>query len=981
FDFINIHGIQSFSQDSETTIISINGNRFVSVLSVTHNKHRFELQHLSSAFNLKDWILRTEIEAEKIFCVLAHNSFVIYDWKQRAVISKFVCPAKCLLYSSLIIEVKNLSAPKALIAAGTVFKEVLIWEAAEKETKVIQRLTGHDGVIFSIHYCHKNNLLVSSSDDRSIRLYTYNCVDNEVESLNIRGKQGLFSFLAVLYGHESRIWQAVVCEKWIVSVGESSNFCLWDIDKLQLVYREEKFNDGSVWSLAVDNDRVFYAGSDACIKVRSFNDMLCPTNIEKKCFLETKPKSLGFVTLNNTNSPQLLISSENGHAAFFTSLNKSETLKINLGDLFRNYCIHCVHPLSKHILFANKFGDILKIDFRETRELFKAHDSKIFSLFYVSNETYLSCSINGELKLWTDLIFVRKHILPYSKYRWPTCGVYLNEKILIVGDRSGSVTVFNTHSESLQYFQNIHGDNGVTDLKIKPNSEFLYSCGRNGKIFEYLFHSDQETIKLLRVVKLGHEVDWIAKLTFDLNHSNCLCVLGFISTRFVLLNEMEQSALWSVECGGGHRSWDFTVQSNLFHFSYVKQNEIFWHTKKVPTSCQTLDFNSNSARINSGLFLRSKENVNIFFFAIAGDDNDVNILKFDISKKSLQKEISLTGHISNVKAMSSIDFQDFTLFVTVGGRSQMMIWKLFYLKGKLIAQQLINHFLWNIDGRHRKPWKDAMQVLDPQTRYMNVELKAVDSNNYLISIACSDAFFRLFLFNIEDNFIQLIEAVEVGDYCVLTLKSTKKVFICGANDGILRFWLLDENNLNKICEDSISDNKLKSPKPLSMINGLFCPKKRHQSILKHLHNYQSHQSGINSLDCYFLTDELLILLTGGDDASLKILLIDSVASNKILATTSKPNAHSSSITGVLFLNSFLFITTSTDQRVILWKLVIDIETKLVEVLQLEMKISCVADIAGCNSIFISDETVLISVFGEGFQFYEIDLKENKFLEV
>lgn len=61
------------------------------------------------------------------------------------------------------------------LACGTVFNEVLLWKVTDSKTNekvpVRKRLTGYDGVIFSVRYYQERQLLFSVSDDRSIRVW------------------------------------------------------------------------------------------------------------------------------------------------------------------------------------------------------------------------------------------------------------------------------------------------------------------------------------------------------------------------------------------------------------------------------------------------------------------------------------------------------------------------------------------------------------------------------------------------------------------------------------------------------------------------------------------------------------------------------------------------------------------------------------------------------------------------------------------
>ena len=76
------------------------------------------------------------------------------------------CEEECILYSA------DFNFKTMLVAAGTVFRTVLIWhfDQSEERSKVIYKLEGHDGVIFDVQFL-RDDLIASVSDDRSLRLW------------------------------------------------------------------------------------------------------------------------------------------------------------------------------------------------------------------------------------------------------------------------------------------------------------------------------------------------------------------------------------------------------------------------------------------------------------------------------------------------------------------------------------------------------------------------------------------------------------------------------------------------------------------------------------------------------------------------------------------------------------------------------------------------------------------------------------------
>ena len=87
-----------------------------------------------------------------------------------------------------------------IIASGTVFTKVIIWKIIFSQDKYefikdqnnSLTLSGHNGVIFSVHF-YSNNTLCSTSDDRITKFWKFDLKNKNFESDNY-------------IGHSSRVW-------------------------------------------------------------------------------------------------------------------------------------------------------------------------------------------------------------------------------------------------------------------------------------------------------------------------------------------------------------------------------------------------------------------------------------------------------------------------------------------------------------------------------------------------------------------------------------------------------------------------------------------------------------------------------------------------------------------------------------------------------------------------------------------------------
>ena len=119
------------------------------------------------------------------------------------------------------------SLEELLLASGTVFNQVLVWNVKgqrnkDGKTEVLHRLTGHEGVIFSIDFNKVGSLIASVSDDRSIRLWkvtgSLGQTDSKVDPL------------LVMFGHTARLWDVKLLDDCIISIGEDSTCCVWSYE-------------------------------------------------------------------------------------------------------------------------------------------------------------------------------------------------------------------------------------------------------------------------------------------------------------------------------------------------------------------------------------------------------------------------------------------------------------------------------------------------------------------------------------------------------------------------------------------------------------------------------------------------------------------------------------------------------------------------------------------------------------------------------
>ena len=207
FDSFSVHGIRVY--EATGLFVVVYGDRFFSLYELIESRQQpgqTSLRLVKNKINFYDWILEVQFKDGRIYGLLTSNRMSVFDLQTNR--SKIIsCPEKFTLHAvKFLTDFGSPDDPTEVnVAAGTVFSEILICAYSAIDCTIVERLTGHDGAIFSIDY--RPPLLASASDDRTVRLWSRS--------------SGRFVCTQVLYGHESRIWQVKLMSDCIISIGKS----------------------------------------------------------------------------------------------------------------------------------------------------------------------------------------------------------------------------------------------------------------------------------------------------------------------------------------------------------------------------------------------------------------------------------------------------------------------------------------------------------------------------------------------------------------------------------------------------------------------------------------------------------------------------------------------------------------------------------------------------------------------------------------
>lgn len=214
---------------------------------------------ISDHWVTEDWIwdcsCRTENkDAYRIVVGMAHNQIQIWNLQVEPfgdkgnVFPVAVCrgSTRCILYC-LNIGIEN-------VAAGTVQNEILIWKIETNQSEISEshRLSGHKGVIHDVRFNETENLLASTSDDRSVRLWS-------------RIDEDTWICQWTVFGHTARGWNVAFGPGGLVSTGEDGTTRLWDLKDGREIAVLRGHACWSIWGVDVRDEMIVTGGDNGTV--------------------------------------------------------------------------------------------------------------------------------------------------------------------------------------------------------------------------------------------------------------------------------------------------------------------------------------------------------------------------------------------------------------------------------------------------------------------------------------------------------------------------------------------------------------------------------------------------------------------------------------------------------------------------------------------------------------------------------------------
>ncbi|GLV31909.1 uncharacterized protein CBL_07669 [Carabus blaptoides fortunei] len=432
-----------------------------------------------------DWIFAVAwLNADtQITTIFAQNYVSLWCSADLKLAQNVGCAERCTLYSATLV---NDTWDGLYALSGTVFGQILIWKPANGTyfSPVLWRLQGHDGAIFSIVYDKLSNTIATTSDDRTVRLWTVgkDLFQHETSEDN---SFSTITLAHTMYGHIARVFRCKIIKNYIVTAGEDSFVHIWNFAG-QLVRTFNTHQGGCVWAIDYCNiaDLIVTGGGDTGLSVY-------PLNLDNKLTLLPTVENETPRTLKLTASNNIVLVTDAGLLKYYKNDEKSWS-EICLHEDLKSYAILEMSACRSLFALAGLRGTIHV--YKETGNtltnlcsLEKSSGNRIYSLQWLRSDKFLTSTTDGVMHLWhlrqVDAKYSvessQNFILPPCKERWATSAVLCFENNLVVGDRKGNIHLYSLDTmDVLQSVKKAHCHLGVTSLHYTNNE--LTSLGRNG---------------------------------------------------------------------------------------------------------------------------------------------------------------------------------------------------------------------------------------------------------------------------------------------------------------------------------------------------------------------------------------------------------------------------------------------------------------------------------------------------------------------
>lgn len=683
----------------------------------------------------------------------------------------------------------------------------------------------------------------------------------------------------------------------IVSVGEDSAICYWDYEG-KLLKKAVTHQNACIWSVDTDGRSLVTGGGDCGVIIHPLSVATDYCNNDIIDIGVATPKKVAFTARKN-----VLVMDEN-NLIYYDIINKTKT-EHHLSHE-STYKLLSLSSCQQLIAMADMNGklDVFLEKCKDDAFIINIIDTelqvgKILSMHWAGNRHLIFCSGDGNITVLASngakVEDYANFVLPHCKERWLTaCAIDSVNNNFVVGDRCGNIHVFvKGQKDPVKSFPKVYGRYGPTSINIRNSN--IITTGRDGTI-KY-FSIIDNTVKYMNSKYLAF--DWVEK--FLDKDENIVC--GFQERVFVVHNIKENSKLLEVPCGGGHRSWDAVRYfekvkkgyEECIKLIYLKNSDINVITFQLNKIVSKNIINGSHAKEVNCLKAHKVENATIYISG--GEDTTLRVSSVD-AEMNFNDEVCFK-HLSSVRTLKTHPLDDNRLLVlSAGGRAQLCIKDIKITKENnkinVTSEELIDYQIKGTDKERKgnQTWRNRSIDFDPEMRIMDLDLIKI-KDSFIIFAGCSDSYLRVFLFKEDSKKVEYVKESKYHKTCILKTKVIKildkDILITCTTRGDVTFW-----DTTKITE----------------------------SEFKPFFSTKTNKSGINSIATTILSENKILVATGGDDNAIHVNVLEipdqnDLTSTRVLHTWNSAKYHSSQITGLCLLDKHL-LSTSIDQRITLF---------------------------------------------------------------
>ncbi|KAJ5622697.1 hypothetical protein N7528_005929 [Penicillium herquei] len=832
--------------------------------------------------------------------------------------------------------------------------------------------------------------------------------------------------VAKAFGHAARIWDILFRPRSISSSGiglvtrsEDATCIAWDLSwqsstsslgEYHLSKRDSSRGHFGkhLWSMDLrchdDQTWVYTGGADGALKRFKINE----TNTSTADIVPIKGETgsngnevmhFDFATSN------CLIASDKENKLQIGSVGSGETASVTWESLnatdsdFGQIQTIAGIPEEGLALISNGQGHVRLYNHRtkSVSDLVKLHDRPM-ALFIVSNPSanshhtisFVASYAKDEIATlvafsdWNSDLCQVKSIpitLPQSPFALSSASLINDDNYLVLGSKLGGLSVHqvgnsNISTEALIVERRVHGRDGTNHIRQISSDknadgsdlEYIQTCGRDGKIcvHEINLGSDSNPSIALRTIH-RNESGLAGNITgayVDVETED-LMVYGFRSQDFVLYNESKHSDVISVSSGGARRSWAFHPGT-----SGEAGGLLFWKDRQGLNS-RRLQGDKNSL-LRAGVHGREIKASACLgsiqgsppILATGAEDTVVRIFSLSDSTSSNPWGAFKTLRILNThrSGLQHVSWSRNGKFLfTSGAEEEFFVWRVQWVPSFGLATLLVA----------AAPKGDP----DSELRITSFDMIEVEESGdelgFLLGLTLSNSTVKIFHYSpSRDNSFSLLAEWKYMENCLtqvrFLLHGPCVTLLTAATDGYLTLWDLTATLQPFYTIDSSSlKPKHSSMEQQPTATGITCEDR-----------YQIHSNSIKAMECVTISPGVTLVLSGGDDNSLSISLlnhsqISSSDPHIEVSTKSIPDAHTASVTAIQVLNepsagvdstgshrlNLTFASSGNDHRVKLWRLSLDqsqCDSPNIEIQLLEDKYSSVADTASFSLVHGSE---------------------------